>query len=282
MPRTTDLNRDCRGYLSVTLMTLVVTTMILSGLVGSRAQAQGFAAYISPPRFEVQLKAGQMQRQVIDIQHVGVQSGHYRVYTNDWTYRPDNTAAFTDELAADSCRPWVALERRELTIAPSARFRFRFEITPPPETPARECRFAIMIEGLDPTRVAKDNLNFPVGGRIAVIVYASIGGAEPRLEIVSTRVALVNGQQLPVLEVRNSGNAHGRLGGFLTGKDATGAEFEMAPADNPILPGDVRLIALSPVIAEGKKPPIIQYPLAVKGTLEWGKIRLPLEQRFAP
>ena len=44
----------------------------------------------------------------------------------------------------------------------------------------------------------------------------------------------------------------------------------------------MRLIALSPVTAEGKKPPLIQYPLAVKGTLEWGKVRLPLEQRFVP
>jgi hypothetical protein len=248
----------------------------------TQAHAQGFAAYISPPRFEVQIKAGQPLREVIDIQHAGAQSGRYRVYTNDWTYLPDNTAAFSDALAPDSCRPWVALERRELTIAPGARFRFRFEITPPPDTPPRECRFAIMVEGMDPTAVANSNFNFPVGGRIAVIVYAGIGGAEPKLEIVSSRVALVNGQQLPVLEVRNSGNAHGRLDGFLTGKDKTGAEFEMAPADSPILPGDTRLIGLSPVVAEGKANPPIQYPLKVTGTLEWGKVRLPLEQTFAP
>jgi hypothetical protein len=255
---------------------------LLAALGSNHAQAQGFAAYISPPRFELQMESGQTQREIIDIQHVGTQSGHYRVYTNDWAYRPDNTAAFTDALAPDSCRPWVALERRELTIEPGARYRFRVEVSPPPGTPARECRFAIMVEGLDPTKVSQDNLNFPVGGRIAVIVYASIGGAEPRLEVVSTRVASINGQQLPVLEVRNSGNAHGRLDGFLTGKDASGLEFEMAPADNPILPGDTRLIALSPMVEEGKKPPAIQYPLNVKGTLEWGKQQLPLEQRFAP
>ena len=263
-------------------MFVLVAVALLSTLVGMPAQAQGFAAYISPPRFELQIKPGQTQRQIIDIQHVGVVSGRYRLYTNDWTYRPDNTAAFTDELAADSCRPWVALERNELTIAPGARFRFRFEITPPPDTVSRECRFAIMVEGLDTARVAQDNLNFPVGGRIAVVVYAAIGDAQPQLTIVSSRVAKVGDQQLPVLEVRNSGNAHGRLDGFLSGKDASGAEFEMAPADSPILPGEVRLIALSPVTPEGKKPPVIQYPLTVKGVLEWGKTRLPLEQRFAP
>ena len=267
-----------RGFCWLALAALVLQAVLWA----SQAHAQGFAAYISPPRFEVEVKAGQTQRQVIDIQHVGTESGHFRVYTNDWTYLPDNTVAFSDTLAANSCRPWVALERRELTIAPAARYRFRFEISPPPDTPARECRFAIMIEGLDPARVTQDNLNFPVGGRIAVIVYAGVGDAAPRLEILSSRVALANGQQLPVLEVRNSGNAHGRLDGFLTGKDASGLEFEMAPADSPILPGDTRLIAISPVGGEGKTPPVIQYPLTVKGTLEWGKQRVPLEQRFAP
>ncbi len=263
-------------FLKFALLTLV------SWLWASYAQAQGFAAYISPPRFEMEMLAGQTQRQVIDIQHVGTEPGHYRVYTNDWSYLPDNAVAFSDALAADSCRPWVALERRELTIAPTARYRFRFEISPPPDTPVRECRFAIMIEGLDPARVKQDNFSFPVGGRIAVIVYAAVGAAAPLLEIVSSRVAMVNAQQLPVLEVHNSGNAHSRIDGFLTGKDASGAEFEMAPADVPILPGDTRLIAISPVVGEGQLPPKIQYPLAVKGTLEWGKKRVPMEQRFAP
>ncbi len=260
----------------------LVTFVLQATLWASQALAQGFAAYISPPRFELNVKAGQTLRQVIDIQHVGTESGNFRVYTNDWTYRADNTVAFSDALAADSCRPWVALERRELTISPASRYRFRFEISPPADTPARECRFAIMIEGLDPARVTQDNLNFPVGGRIAVIVYAVVGDAAPQLEILKSRVAQANAQQLPVLEVRNVGNAHGRMDGFLTGKDASGLEFEMAPADSPILPGETRLIAISPVVGEGKTPPVIQYPLTVKGTLEWGTQRIPLEQRFAP
>lgn len=254
----------------------------MAALFATALHAQGFAAYISPPRFEVQAKPGQAQREVIDIQHTGTQSGRYRIYTNDWTFLPDNSVAFSDPLVDGSCRPWVALERRELTLAPNAKYRFRFEITPPPDTPPRECRFAIMVEGLDPTRVAQDGLNFPVSGRIAVVVYASVGGAEPRLEITGSRVMTVNGAQLPALEIRNSGQAHGRMDGFLTGKDADGKDLDIAPADTPILPGETRTIVLNPVTPDGKKPAAIRYPLAVKGTLEWGKNRLPLEQRFAP
>jgi hypothetical protein len=245
------------------------------------ALAQGFAAYITPPRFEVQVAPGQNLRQVVEIQHVGQQKGNYRVYTSDWSFLPDNSVAFSDTLAADSCRPWVAVERRELTIEPGARYRYRFEITPPPGTPARECRFALMIEGLEPARV-QGSVNFPVGGRIAVIVYASIGDAAPQLEIAATRVVSANGKPVAVVDVRNRGNAHGRLEGFVNGTDASGARFEMSPADLPILPGETRGVAITPVTEDGKPAPEVRFPLTIKGNLEWGKNRLPLDASFAP
>lgn len=245
------------------------------------AFAQGFAAYISPPRFELQAQPGQRLREVMEIQHVGQQKGNYRIYTNDWTFGPDNAVTFSNELSPDSCRPWVAIERRELSIEPGARYRFRFEITPPPGTAPRECRFAIMVEGLDPARV-QGAVSFPVGGRIGVIVYAAIGGAAPRLEIVGTRVEQVQGQPTAVLDVRNSGNAHGRLGGFVNGRDASGARFELAPADLPILPGETRRVTLGPMADNGKPAPRPTFPLQVQGELEWGKNRVPLDTSFKP
>ncbi len=241
------------------------------------ANAQGFAAYITPPRFDVKIAPGQSLRQVFEIQHVGQLKGGYRLYTNDWTYLPDNTVTFSDELAPDSCRPWVAIERRELTLEPGARYRFRFEITPPPGTPARECRFAIMVEGVDPAKSSVD-----VGGRIGVIVYAAIGGAEPALELAATRVAMVGGKPVAMLDIRNRGNAHGRLEGFVNATDAAGNRLEMTPTDMPILPGETRSVALGPVVDEGQPVPEIRFPLVVKGNLEWGKNRLPLDASFAP
>ena len=245
------------------------------------AQAQGFAAYITPPRFEVQVAPGQNLRQVVEIQHVGQQRGHYRLYTNDWTLQPDNSVTFSDTLAADSCRPWVAIERRELVIEPGARYRYRFEITPPPGTPARECRFALMIEGLDPARVQGD-INFPVGGRIGVIVYATIGDAAPQLDITGTRVVRVDGKPVAAIDVRNRGNAHGRLEGFVNGTDASGTRYEMAPSDLPVLPGETRRVTIVPIVEQGKPAPDVRFPLTVKGNLEWGKNRLPLDASFTP
>jgi hypothetical protein len=264
-----------RRLLSRALLGLAATGCALP------AAAQGFAAYISPPRFELQPVAGETLRQVVEIQHVGREQGNYRVYTNDWVFNADHSVSFSDALAPDSCRPWVAIERRELAIEPGARYRYRFEITPPAGTPPRECRFAIMIEGLETARV-EGQLNFPVGGRIGVIVYAAIGGAAPQLEIAAARVATVNGQPTAVIDVRNTGNAHGRIEGFVNGTDATGQRLELAPADLPILPGETRALSLSPVVPAGQPAPTIRFPLQVEGRLEWGANRLPLNTRFAP
>jgi hypothetical protein len=254
---------------------------LLLTLVAGCASAQGFAAYISPPRFQVQAEPGQTLREVVEIQHVGRERGSYRIYTNDWVLNPDDSVSFSDTLAADSCRPWVAIERRELSIEPSARYRYRFEITPPPGTLARECRFALMVEGLESAKV-EGQLSFPVGGRIGVIVYAAIGGAAPRLAITGTRLATVNGQPTAQVDVRNSGNAHGRIEGFVNGVDADGQRLELALADLPILPGETRSLSLAPVLGENQVAPTIRFPLQVQGQLESGRERLPIEARFSP
>jgi hypothetical protein len=259
----------------------VFAALALAAWLPTAALAQGFAAYVSPPRFEIQTQPGENLRQVLEIQHVGQSKGNYRIYTTDWSLAADGGVTFADELAPDSCRPWVAIERRELTIEPGARYRFRFEISPPAGTAPRECRFAIMVEGLDPAQV-KGAISFPVSGRIGVIVYARVGNAEPLLSIEGQQVTPVNGRPTATLSVRNSGNASGRLEGFLNATDAAGKRFEMSPADFPILPGETRSIALSPVALEGQSLPELRFPIRVKGSLEWGDRRLPLDARFAP
>lgn len=254
---------------------------LLAVLSAPAVQAQGFSAFVTPPRFELQVQPGERLRQVLEIQHAGGQTGRFRVYTNDWRFRSDSTVEFSDALSPDSCRPWVAVERRELMIEPGARFRYRFEISVPPDTPPGECRFALMIEGSDAAQV-EGALNFPVGGRIAVIVYAAIGGAAPRLSMEPAGVRDFNGQPLPQLTVRNAGNAHGRLQGFVSGRDAGGQRIELGPIDAPILPGETRQVVLLPVIEEGAAPITIRYPLQVQGQLESGSERLPIDQRFTP
>ncbi len=242
--------------------------------------AQGFSAAVSPPRIEAQVNPGQTHRHVVEISHSGTKTGNYRVYTNDWELQPDGGVAFTDKLVMGSCRPWVAIEKRDLLIQPRARHRYRFEINVPPGAIPGECRFALMIEGVEPVTVDNGGIAMPVSGRMAVIVYANVGDAKPKMSVTSHGVAEVQGQMLPVVDVRNEGNAHGRFDGAVAAVDADGNKFELLPSNLPILPGQTRRVALAPAVPEGQAAVVLKFPVAVKGELEAGRSKLPVDLTF--
>ena len=241
--------------------------------------AQGFATLVSPPRFEVRAKGGDKLRQVVEISNAGGQPAHLRIRTADWALESDYSVSFNDALQPSSCRPWVAIERREITIPGGGRYRYRFEISPPADAPSGECRFALLIEGDDQHVKTASGLSFPVTGRIGVIVYVALGDAAPVLEVVGTSTAIVDAERMPVVMVKNTGNAHGHIAGFLSGKDAQGRDLEFTPSTFPILPGETRPVALKASI--GKDDTIkVAYPITIRGALEWHDKRVSFEQRF--
>ncbi len=143
---------------------------------------------------------------------------------------------------------------------------FRFEMHIPEDAPRRECRFAVMMESLgEPhqTQLQGGAINLPVTGRIAVIVYLQIGGAAPELVLEGIHAKKVNDKWLPVARVNNRGDAHGRLDGDLTGKDANGDKLKFSIATSPILPGQTRDMVLTP--ADREKD--IVLPVIISGKI---------------
>ncbi len=259
---------------------LSTAVALCAAILASQAGAQGFAAVVSPPRFELSVKPGERVRDVVEISNAGAQPATYHVRTGDWTLAPDAGVTFSETLAAGSCRPWVAIERREIVVPSGGRYRYRFEVQPPANAPPGECRFALLIEGDEQSVRTQSGLNVPVSGRIGVIVYVVVGPAAPDLQFVGTTIGDVGGHRMPILNVRNTGNAHGRLTGFLSGVDAKGQSLDFAPSTLPILPGETRAIAL----VAGTAPDVITevaYPVRVRGVLEWGDgKRMELDQQF--
>jgi len=242
-------------------------------LSASAVSAQGFSAVVSPPRFEDDAKPGTTYRNVVQIDNVSTESAHFTVKTADWSLLPDGGVQFDDALAADSCRPWVGIEAPGITLGANGRRRYRFEVAIPADAPRRECRFALMIEG-DPEPV-ESGVAIPVSGRIAVIVYLSIGGAAPRLEVAGQRIATVEGRDVPVLRVHNTGDAHGRLSGFVDGTDADGRRYAFAPSTLPILPGETRDVPLQPQPDDPQSaPPVLTFPVKLQGRLDSGAQRI--------
>jgi len=259
------------------MFTVILGLLSVSGAGALRAQ--GFAALVSPPRFEVSGKPGAKLRQVIEITNGANAPSRLRVHSADFTLGSDYSVVFHDELQPDSCRPWVAIERPLVSLAAGATIRYRFEVQIPPEAPAGECRFALMVEADEPTLATTGAVQLPIVGRIAVIVYVTVGDAAAQIEMFGPEVLTVNGQRVPALRVHNAGNAHTRLSGFLSGKDASGRSYDFTPSDFPILPGEVRTVFLTPSTAD-KKQPTLAFPVNVRGTLEWADQRADLDEHF--
>lgn len=255
---------------------------LLSLTLAPLALHANFSFAISPPRFELAIKPGDRLRQTIEITNAAAQAATLLVRTADWELRQDEAVVFHDPLQPGSCRPWVAIERRELLVAPHQPYRFRFEVAPPADTPPTECRFAIMLEGKDSSFAGATGA-LPVGARVGVIVYVAIGDVQPELTVVAARAEMRNGQRVPVLDVRNTGTAHGRLDGFLSATDAKGQQVDVAPASSPILPGQTRTVPLTLTRRGDPNTQVrVEFPLTVKGRLEWGKGRsTELDQRIA-
>jgi fimbrial chaperone protein len=257
----------------------------IAGLSAIPAQGAGFAVSASPARFELSAKPGERVGQVFELSNLDGAATEVGIRTLDWTYSEDGKLAFHDELRPGSCRPWVALERKALKIGGKDKRVFRFQIDVPKDAPRGECRFMLAVEGVTPAYQAalvagNANLSIPVNGRLALAVYVAVGGAEPRLELSKVEMQDFDGRRRPVVVVRNTGDAHGRLEGALDGKDADGKELEIVPEGTPILPGQTRVLPLSVRAESGKAAPAVNYPLLTSGVLDWDKGSFKIEARF--
>lgn len=237
--------------------------------LGSGA-ASAFSGVVSPARFELKGVSGQVSRHVLEIGNDADLPDEFTVSTADWILTPDGGVSFFDELRPGSCRPWVRIERRSVKLPSKTRRKFRFEIHVPADAAPQECRLALMVEKANPSGQNLDlgNIQFPVLGRIGVIVYLTVGDVTPKLSFVSLGMQEVRGRTLPVAILRNDGLAHGRAEGILEGVDAAGESFEFTVSNSPILPGESRSIALIPVTS-GTGPKPITPPLRLKGAIEW-------------
>lgn len=248
-------------------------------LASTCAMAQEFAAVISPPRFEDRAAPGKTYRNVFEVTNVSSRPARFTVETADWALDASGAPVFSQSLSPGSCRPWVGIEANELRIGSGAKRRFRFEVAVPADAPRGECRFAIMVEG-EPG-VPQGGVPLPVSGRIGVIVYLAIGDAAPVLEVVRVDSMDFNGQRVPALTVRNTGDMHARLDGWLAGVDGTGQRLVLVPDNGPVLPGMTRTLPLVPQTEDGDMTPVVTWPLRIKGRLDAERQRVEVDTTIA-
>ena len=203
-----------------------ILMLLLSTPAQSKAPAAGgFSAAASPPRYELAVRPGQVLRDILTIYNFGRAPEQYRVRSTEWSMTADNRMMFGDALGQNSCRTWLRLERHKVTVMPKRPRKFRWEVHVPADAQARECTFAIMIEGIGEGAVTEvaGGIKLPVQGRIAVIVYLAVGDVAPQMSIDGYQLIRHNNRLMPALKVSNHGRAHGRLDGVPCRQGRTGA-----------------------------------------------------------
>jgi len=246
-------------------------------LAAGAARAAQFAAAVTPPRFELKGKAGEVLRDVVRITNLGNVPGEFEVRTADWSLKQDGSVnIYGDELQPGSCRPWTRIERHRVRLAAEGEQTYRFEVHIPKDAASGECRFAILFEQPQESAdsMAMGDLNVPIVGRIALIVYVTVGDAQPELSLKGAKRIDRNGQTLPALSIENSGAAHGRPQGLLRGVTAKGRQINLVLSPSPILPGETRDVPLWPVDESNDPVKDLQFPVTINGNLEWpeGKV----------
>lgn len=265
-----------------TIRSVAVTSVVACGVLTSGVTlAAPFEVAVSPSRFELSSEKGKRLGQSLTIYNVGNQDSEVSLRTLDWTYSEAGQVSYFDELQPNSCRPWVALERRKVKIPARSDVRFRFQIDVPKDAPSGECKFMLAIEGVDSAyealiKKSGMSMSLPVSGRIAVAVYVAVDGAKPKLEMQKVGLQTVNGKQVPAVVMANTGEAHGRLNGALEATDANGKSFELVVDGSPIMAGQTRVLpftakmdAPASVVKKQSAQPKPVLPYKAKGLLEW-------------
>jgi hypothetical protein len=250
----------------------LVTVLGLFLLAANSALANGFSVLVSPPRFELSGKPGEVLRNYVEINNPNNRPISLELRTADWDMSESGATTFyPPELQPGSCRPWARIERHQMHLPAQVTRRYRFQIDIPADAPAGECRLALLLEAPreDAVIAQADTLNIPVQGRLAVVMYIAVDDASPDLEVQEVLLDDSNGEQSPVVIVHNRGNAHARTAGFVDATDAAGRRLEFAVASLPILPGQTRRVPLRRADAEGGEAAAFVPPLDMQGAIEW-------------
>ena len=261
------------------MKSLFTMVLVASSLLGAQcfqqAKADGFAALVSPPRIEDDASSGKTYRNIIDFYNVSNERGQFSAQTADWIFDSKTlNVEFTEKLQEGSCRPWVYLESPTIDLPAQGKKRYRLEVRVPENTPAQECRFAILFTGSEASQG-----DVVVSGQLAVVVYLRIDGAQADLHLVDATTKTESGVKVPALVVKNTGNASTRLEGYITRIDSQGKEILFLPKSYPVLPQRTDTLALIPQGINDKTPaPQVSYPVHLKGTIVWGQSKMNIDQ----
>ena len=215
-------------------------------------------------------------RNIITIENTDIETGIYTIRTADWDFNEKGGVVIhppNKPLPRGSCRPWTRLERTRLEVASNRVKRYRFEVHVPEDVQDTACKFAIVVSPAPETvdAMKMGNLDMPILGSVAIIVYVTVGNARPDVFLEGVKKIYQDGEPVPVIRLHNRGNAHARPFGSILAKDSLGKAADLLVVPFPILPGESMDIELTadPRRSGIEKMSDLTFPISLKGQIEW-------------
>jgi P pilus assembly chaperone PapD len=250
------------------LLALAPAIVLVADVSPGWAQAL-FSVEVSPLRVELRLNPGATHTQAVTLKNDSKQPARVRARVDDWYLSKDGTPQFKSADPADpySAAAWLRLNPPEQLVASGATAVVRFTTTVPAGTKEGGYRCAVMFEfdppDADPASRGRD---VTFRGRVATLLYATVGNPKPAVELTDLQVRAPRGQ-LPaiVATLTNSGRVHVRTSGSVIFSDAAGHVVRQAPLPNvPVLPQSERDVNI-PTAGEREPPlPPGTYKVEVK------------------
>ncbi|MEW5983521.1 MAG: hypothetical protein AB1806_14300 [Acidobacteriota bacterium] len=238
-----------------------VATGLVLGAIGGRASAQdALSVEVNPLRVELKLGAGATHTQAVTLRNEGENAIRIHARVDDWYLSKDGTPqfAFAKPDTPYSATAWIRLNPVEQVVGPGVTATVRFTVTVPKDVADGGYRSAVMFEfdppGADPAARARDVV---FRGRVATVLYATVGKPVPRLELIDLQVRSVKDRPPVVVPtLQNLGKVHVRTSGTVIVYRPDGSVARELPLPNvPVLPESERDVAI-PVWDGENLPPL--------------------------
>jgi P pilus assembly chaperone PapD len=261
------LQRVCRVHADRALAGLA---LLVSVLAPAAAAGQDLLSVeVTPLRVELTLRPGGAHTQAVSLRNEGQKAVRVRARVDDWYLSKDGTPQFkpADPADAYSAASWLRVNPPEQVIAPGATAVVRFTTTVPAGSKDGGYRSAVMFEFEPPeTDPLKKGREVVFRGRVATLLYATVGSPAAALEMTDLQVRAASGRQPEVVAtLKNTGSVHVRTKGTAVVYDGSGRVVRQLTVPNvPVLPESEREVSM-PTAAEDQAPlPPGRYRVEVK------------------
>lgn len=187
-----------------------IALSLISSIAVGIPSAYAMEINVTPPRFELDLKARKARSNSIKITNTSNQPVEMRAYVRNWKMDKNNRLeeAPSNERSLDQ---WIIFTPSRFRIEPGSTQSVRFEIRPKLEPSEGEYRAVIYLEEIVAKRSVKEDIQ--TIGRVGVVVYGYAGNVKRVGTVNSVNVDTISSLTKATFDISNQGKAHVRIGG---------------------------------------------------------------------